>query len=345
MQQEVSAKTKTLRPHVKSHKCSKIAKMQVEAGAVGVAVAKVSEAIPLLKEDINNILITSPVVTEIKLDKLRWCLQKSNDIAIVVDDIKNAVALNTLAKDQNKILNVLIDIDPGIGRTGILYNDVISFYNELIKLKHISVKGIQCYAGNLQHIYDFEERKRQSKAAMQKAAECLAALQTIDKNRLTLTGSGTGTYEIDLESPAVTEVQPGSYTIMDSEYFSIQSNNNDEHDNKFKPAMRLLTTIISANKSTHVTCDAGWKALYEVSTPPLVIQPAGYCYSWGGFGDEHGKITLAKNIEQSLPKVGDVLELVVAHCDPTVNMFDNFYVIDDEKVIDEWPIDLRGKSQ
>lgn len=76
-----------------------------------------------------------------------------------------------------------------------------------------------------------------------------------------------------------------------------------------------------------------------------MIQPTGYCYSWGGFGDEHGKITLAKNIEQPLPKVGDVLELVVAHCDPTVNMFDNFYVIDSGNVIDEWPIDLRGKSQ
>ena len=108
----------------------------------------------------------------------------------------------------------------------------------------------------------------------------------------------------------------------------------------FKPAMTLITTVISANHQSHVTVDAGLKSLYKDPTFPKIINPGGLYYDWDLFGDEHGKVTGA-----TLPKVGDVIEMIVSHCDPTINLFDRFYVIENGHLIDEWPIDLRGKSQ
>jgi D-serine deaminase-like pyridoxal phosphate-dependent protein len=128
---------------------------------------------------------------------------------------------------------------------------------------------------------------------------------------------------------------------MDAEYYTIGSSENATHFKKFKPAMTLLTTVISVNHGDSVTCDAGWKALYQVPTKPIILHPEGCEYDW--FGDEHGKIT-AKH-QAALPSLEDKLELMVAHCDPTINMFDEFYVTENDIVTDIWPIDMRGKSQ
>lgn len=335
MQRQARAKNKNVRPHAKTHKCSQICKMQMDAGAIGICVTKVSEAKVLADKQISNILITSPVVTPQKIETLVYCLQKDPDLSVVVDSMDNVKALNAAAEQCQQPLNILIDIDPGIGRTGIAYDDVLAFAKSLQAFKHLKLSGIQCYAGNLQHIVDFDERKSESLSAMEKAAECVRQLKVANTPCDILTGSGTGTYAIDLDIPEVTEIQPGSYTVMDSEYYDVGI--------RFEPAMKLLTTIISANRKTHVTCDAGWKSLYQVPTKPIVLSPPGLNYDWGGFGDEHGKITADNNGQ--LPAVGTVLELMVAHCDPTINLFDQFYIVKNNEVIDTWPIDLRGKSQ
>lgn len=343
LQQEVNQKHKSLRPHVKTHKCSEICKLQITAGAAGIAAAKVSEAMVLAKQGFKNTLITSPVVTELKIKNLITCLQQDPELTVIVDNLENAYALNAAAQEFNLHLRVLIDLDPGVGRTGIAPHHVLSFAKELQKFKHLTLAGIQCYAGNLQHISDYQQRRAASTLIMQKAGECMKQLLAAGLPCKILTGSGTGTYDIDLQIPEVTEVQPGSYTVMDHEYYSIGSENHPTHYDKYLPAMTLLTSIISVNHDTHVTCDAGWKALYATATKPKVLHPHGYAYDWGGFGDEHGKITAIDNIE--LPKLGDRLELMVAHCDPTINMFDVFYVVENDMVVDIWPIDMRGKSQ
>ncbi|MCB1828553.1 MAG: alanine racemase, partial [Coxiellaceae bacterium] len=254
---------------------------------------------------------------------------------VVIDNFENAKALNDAAKACQKTLTVLIDIDPGIGRTGIPYEQVLNFAKALSDLPHLKFSGIQCYAGNLQHIPNYKTREEASLEAMQKAAACLRELNQANIPCDILTGSGTGTYAIDLDVPEITEIQPGSYAVMDTEYYEIGL--------RFKPAMTLLTTIISANHKDHVTCDAGWKALYQVPTKPTVLDPQNLEYDWGGFGDEHGKIRTKQGGQ--LPKLGSLLTLMVAHCDPTINLFDQFYIMRNNEVIDIWPIDLRGKSQ
>jgi D-serine deaminase-like pyridoxal phosphate-dependent protein len=123
---------------------------------------------------------------------------------------------------------------------------------------------------------------------------------------------------------------------MDQEYSDIEYK-----ESKFLPAMTMLTTVISANHDTHVTVDAGTKALYKVATKPYIISHPGLAYDWDYFGDEHGKV-FPTNVHNLLPKLGEQVELLVAHCDPTINLFDHFYITENDIVIDRWDIDLRG---
>lgn len=334
---------KNVRPHAKTHKCSQISKLQIAAGAIGCSVTKVSEAKQLIDQGLRNILITSPVVTPLKIEALQYCLKHDPNVIVVIDNLENAIALDIAAKSNQQTLKILVDIDPGVHRTGIADDEVANLVSKILQLKNLNFLGIQCYAGNVQHIPSYHERKQATLTVMQKAAQCLKRLQAMNIPSPIFTGSGTGTFDMDMTIPELTEIQPGSYTVMDSEYYTMGSQHHDDRYDTFKCAMRLLTTVISANHTSHVTCDAGWKALYQVPTPPIVIKPLGLFYQWGGFGDEHGKITATSSA--LLPKLGEVIEIMVAHCDPTINLFDEFYIVENGIVTDIWPIDCRGKSQ
>lgn len=337
MQEFAKAKKILVRPHAKTHKCSRIVKLQLEHGAVGVCVAKVSEAYELVKDGVTGILITSPIVTENKIAILLKVLELAPDTMLVVDNIDNATLLNSIMSTHNQILNILLDIDSGQLRTGVLPDKAVEIATQINKLSHLNFRGIQCYAGHIQHIKNLEERKTQSTMILQRAGKIKQKLLQSGIPCHMQTGSGTGTFFIDAEIEAVTEIQPGSYTVMDKEYLDI-----DYAEGAFEQAMTMLTTVISTNHNTHVTVDAGTKAIYVADTKPQVQKPEGLNYDWV-FGDEHGKITASEGMK--LPRLGEVLEVVVAHCDPTINLFDRFFITKNDIVIDCWKINLRGKTQ
>ncbi|MCC2626144.1 MAG: metal-activated pyridoxal enzyme [Burkholderiales bacterium] len=338
MQEFAEAKGIGVRPHAKTHKCSKIAQLQLEAGSIGICVTKVSEAYELAKNKIKGILITSPIVSLNKMQILVKVLKLAPDTMLIIDNLVNAQTINELLARHDLKLNVLLDIDGGIGRTGVVFTEVIEIAKQLNKFSNLCLKGIQCYAGHIQHIADIRLRTKASKEILQKAGAIKQDLVDAGIECSIQTGSGTGTFSIDANIPTVSEIQPGSYTVMDQEYSNIEF-----ADNKFLPAMTMLTTVISTNQSTHVTVDAGTKAMYKVDTKPTIINQQNLIYDWDGFGDEHGKVMVINN--GKLPKLGDVLELVVGHCDPTINLFDKFYITENDIVIDCWEIDLRGKCQ
>lgn len=333
---------KKLRPHCKTHKCSKIAELQLEAGAEGLCVAKVSEAEKLIEKGITQILITSPVVTEQKIENLFKCLSTAQELAVVVDNADNVKTLNSKALAAGKKLNVFIDVNPGLGRTGVSYGNALEFGRFTSSLEGLSLQGVQCYAGNLQHIKSYSERSERSLSCMRRAAEIFKQLSRETDTVRYLTGTGTGTHDIDIQIKEVTDIQVGSYTVMDTEYMEIGSARDPEKFTDFKPALTLLSSVISVNQPDTVTIDAGLKAVYFTPhAPSRIINPkAGinWLYSW--FGDEHGKITIERPEEK--PSLADVVELTVSHCDPTINLYDNFYITQNGKVIDCWEIDLRG---
>jgi D-serine deaminase-like pyridoxal phosphate-dependent protein len=341
MQAHVVGYGKKLRPHAKTHKCSRIAKMQMEAGAVGICVAKVSEAEVLVRSGMKGTLITSPIVSDYKIARLMDCLSLDPELMVVVDNPANAQKLDDEAKRRGLRLNVLVDLDPGMGRTGVHFKDGLAMARSIHSLPGLRLRGIQCYAGHVQHIASFEERLRTSLGWMGEAADVSRQFREKGLACEIFTGAGTGTCEIDCRIPELTDLQAGSYTMMDAEYLSIGSSEDPLHFRKFSPALTLLTSVINTNHADHVTVDAGLKALYHDGATPYVLNPPTPEIEYKWRGDEHGQIDFPTGSARF--ELGDVLELVVSHCDPTVNLFDALYVTRNEIVTDIWPVDMRGK--
>jgi len=260
-----------------------------------------------------------------------------------VDNAGNAGKLNKAAEKRGLKLNVLVDLDPGMGRTGVPFSEGVAMGQLIANLPSLRLRGVQCYAGHVQHISSFEERCRASLSWMEQAAEVVRQFRQNGLPCDFFTGAGTGTYEIDCRIPELTDLQVGSYTMMDAEYLTIGSSQDPSRFNKFPPALTLLTTVISVNRPDFVTVDAGLKALYHHGGTPYVLNTTGSGFQYEWFGDEQGRIVIPNSSTKL--SLGEVLELVVSHCDPTVNLFDVLHVTRNEIVIDIWPIDLRGKCQ
>lgn len=335
MQEFAKTKGKQVRPHAKTHKCPNICKLQLDYGSIGISITKPTEALELTKAGIKNLLITSPIVTDKKLKTLAGILKLSPETIVVTDSLENIQQLDILGKQLQQQINILIDIDAGISRTGVDFTNALELATITHEKKHLQMKGIQCYAGHLQHIKDMQQRVIATERLLNRASQLKSQIeQATGLSNLIQSGSGTGTFEIDCNIDGVTEIQPGSYTVMDKEYYDI------DKTITFRAAMTLLTTVISANTKTHVTVDAGTKAIYKEITLPQIISHPNLKYDWDGFGDEHGKVT-----GSNLPRVGEVVEMIVPHCDPTINLYDKFYVTENDIVIDIWNITLRGKIQ
>jgi D-serine deaminase-like pyridoxal phosphate-dependent protein len=333
---------KNLRPHAKTHKCSSLAKKQIEAGAIGVCAAKVSEAEALVKAGLEGILVTGPVATDHKIKRLVDILAVSPSLMTVVDHRDGIAILDAELRKKALSMDVLIDVDVGLHRTGVRPADAYQLAEEILSCENLRLRGIQAYAGQVQHIQVYEARKIASHKCLEEAAAVFRKLQGDIETCTIFSTSGTGTFDIDMAVSEVTELQVGSYACMDAEYLAIGSAENDAQFEAFAPALRLLTTVVSANQKGFVTVDAGLKTLYKDGGAPQVLGEghSGMAYEW--FGDEYGLITCPG--PDTLP-VGTVLELVTSHCDPTINLFDRFYLVRGIAVEGVWPIDLRGCSQ
>jgi D-serine deaminase-like pyridoxal phosphate-dependent protein len=334
---------KSLRPHAKTHKCSSLARMQIEAGAIGVCAAKLSEAEALVKAGLDDILITGPVVTPYKVERLVGLLGRSPSLKVVLDHPDNVELLNQKLGDRGLSMGVFLDIDVGLHRTGVRPSGALALAEKIVASRNLRLLGVQAYAGQAQHIPSYASRRDASLKCLQDAVNIFRKLRASVPTCTALSTSGTGTFDIDLEIEEVSELQVGSYVLMDTEYLDIGSASNLAHFETFEPALRLLTTVISASHKDFVTVDAGLKSLYKDGGIPRLAgpAPAGLEYAW--FGDEYGMIKASG--DSPLPMPGIVLELLVSHCDPTVNLFDIYHLIRGDQVVGNWPIDLRGCSQ
>jgi len=334
MQTHITQHQIDYRPHCKTHKSTQLAKLQLEHGAIGLSVTTFAEAQVLVNHDIDGILITSPVTAKPRLRGLPSLLKKSPSLMLVVDNIDNILELNDIGQAIGQKINVLLDIDAGIGRTGVKPKLALEYGQLIDSQSFLELCGIQCYAGHLQHIHDYSKRKALSLQVMENASQLIKQFRAHHLPCPILTGSGTGTFDIDIEASEVTEIQPGSYVVMDVEYQEI------EGLYCFKPAMTLFTTVISRHGDEHVTVDAGTKSIYfNTQHQPKIISHPALIYDWAGFGDEHGKVTSTN--PELLPVVGDVLEFIVPHCDPTINLYKELYVLENDIVIDIWNINMR----
>jgi len=342
MQESVSGAVKELRPHAKTHKCSTIAQLQLDAGAVGVCTAKLAEAEVLARRGVERILITGPVVLPLKGERLLNLVEGCGSLMLVLDDLEQASLLSSLCRERGVRVDVLLDVDPGLGRTGVDPSSAKDMGMRLADMPGLHLRGVQAYAGQVQHISPYEERRNGPLACMNRAQEVFRALRTAGLEVDVFTGGGTGTFDIDTGVKDLTDLQAGSYVLMDAEYRAIGSALDRHRFILFEPALTMLTSVTSCNQEGWVTVDAGLKSLYRDGPQPQILYPEDRPYAYDWFGDEYGKISFEG--ERGTLRHGSVFELIVSHCDPTVNLFDRFHVVENERVVDVWPIDLRGMS-
>src|SRR5205814_405801 len=155
--------------------------------------------------------------------------------------------LNEAAQEVQATVNVLIDIDVGDRRTGILPGEpALALARQVAKSKHLRLRGIQAYAGHASHVVGFTQRERISREAMQKAVDTRNLLSRAGLNVEILSGGSTGTYNIDSALRGITELQVGSYVFMDVDYRRIGGRDDQEVYSDFQPSLTVLTTVVSA---------------------------------------------------------------------------------------------------
>jgi D-serine deaminase-like pyridoxal phosphate-dependent protein len=329
------------RPHAKTHKSAAIAKYQLANGSIGVCCAKLSEAETLAAKGIDRIMMTTANLSASKIRRA-MALKKSNPAFIqAVDEEQNARALSDAAKAAGVVADVVIDVAVGT-RSGIPPGDGAVALGQLItKLPNLRLRGMLSYDGGVQHAAGFAARKERALKAIQPNVETFEAMKKAGLNMEIFSGGGTGTYNIMHLVPGFSDIQVGSYVFNDMQYLAIGNERGPVFDD-FAASLTVLTTVMNNRFPNRLTTDAGTKAL-TLNTPRAgVIGEPGMDYA--ATSDEFGSISFTTPPSKPY-KIGDKLEVIVPHCDPVVNEFDQMYGIRGDRVEVIWTIDARGKSQ
>jgi D-serine deaminase-like pyridoxal phosphate-dependent protein len=334
-----------LRPHAKTHKSAEIARRQIAAGALGICCAKLGEAEALVDADptIDGVLLTSPLVSEGSIARLVALARRVPRLMAVADHPQPVDAIGAAAAEAGVRLNLLVDLDMGLHRTGIADRQAaVALARRIAEHPALGFAGVQAYAGHLQHLGDYESRRAMSLAALDEVRGTLEALAEARLPAPIVTGSGTGTFAIDVEAGVFTELQCGSYLFMDVEYDAVGQK--DGGGQLFAPALFVEATVISANAPAFVTIDSGLKAFATEGPKPKVVAGAPDGASFFFMGDEHGAVAAAAD-DPARPPLGNRVVLQAPHCDPTVNLYDRYHVVRGDTLVAIWPIEARGRSQ
>ncbi len=318
-----------LRPHTKTHKCPVLAHKQLRAGARGVTCAKLGEAEVMAQAGISDILIANQIVGRQKIARLAN-LARHCDIMVAVETPDNAAELSSAAKAVGATIRVLIEVDVGMHRCGVRSPEAaVSLARALVKNPGLKFEGIMGYEGHVVMMPDFEDRE---KACLDSMQTLMGAKEAIEKDGIVVgivSAGGTGTYNIAGAYPGVTEIQGGSYIVMDSKYRSVLQD--------FECALTLLTTVTSRPDKETAIIDAGMKTMtFEFGVPELLNRPGAEI---SFLSEEHGHLFL----QDADPAVGEKLELIPSHCCTTINLHDRYYACRGDRLEAVWPIAARGK--
>ncbi|MEP6715789.1 MAG: alanine racemase [Terriglobia bacterium] len=304
---------KKLRPHAKAHKCVEIAKRQIAAGAAGVCVATVAEAELMAAGGIRELLLTSPLVDPAKMTRIAM-----TGAMVAVDHVQQAEWYQQAALAADVQIGMLVDLDVGDHRTGAATLDqALDIALKIDQASHLWLRGVQAYSVRGSHGGDSSE-------TFTIAARARDLMASHGLHTDIVSGGSTGTWNIDLNLPGITELQAGSYALMDLAYRDIGV--------EFRNALTVLATVVSANHAGFVTVDAGFKA-FSTDRPfgPEPVGLEGAAYRWGG--DEFGYVDGAAKL-----RLGSRVEFIPPHCDPTVNLYNEIYACRGNIVEEVWPV-------
>lgn len=317
-----------LRPHIKGQKCIELAKMQVEAGAIGVCTATVWEAVVMSGAGIADVLVANQVVGRQKIKTLAAAAKKGR-ITVAVDDPRNCDELDAAARAAGSKLEAIIEVDVGMGRGGVRsVPQAVALAQHLSKLKNLRFRGLQGYEGHCMMEPDRAARIVKAQKARDDVGAVIEALKKAGFACEIVSGGGTGTYEFTAADPRFTELQAGSYLLMDMFHGKLVEG--------FEHALSVLTTVVIEQGKTRVL-DCGSKSIcVDEAGVPMKLYPF---YKARDFHEEHALFDVDDRCQL---KLGDTVELIPGYSPSTVNMYDAYHVVEGGVVTDIWPVIPRG---
>jgi D-serine deaminase-like pyridoxal phosphate-dependent protein len=331
----LAGKRVKVRPHAKSHKCPKIALVQMARGAVGVCCQKVSEAEAMVEGGVPDVLIANEVVGSPKLGRLAALAGRAR-VAVCADDASNVAALDAAARAVGVRLDVLVEVNVGANRCGVEPGEpAAALAKRIASCGNLRFAGLQAYQGAAQHLRQVGERRAAIEQAIARVKASVAAIELAGMKCERVTGAGTGTYVFEAVSGIYDEIQPGSYIFMDVDYG--RNEWTESGIPRFEHSLFVWTTVMSRAAPERAVVDAGLKASSVDSGMPRVADLEGAEYLKAS--DEHGVLALQSGVRIA---VGDKLRLIPGHCDPTVNLYDQYVCVRRGVVEDIWPITARG---
>lgn len=341
-----------LRSHGKMHKCSTLGRLQVETGAVGLCCQTIGEAEAFARGGIGDLLVSAPLPIWGAPRLAAIARETGARISAVCDSAAQIERLGAAAVGAGVELGCLVDVNIGMHRVGCTPDEALALARIISATRGLRYDGIQAYFGHLQHMPDGRAEANAKGTTRLKTLVDRLALEGLAPPQVT--GGGSGTYALDIANGVFTELQCGSYALMDAEYGDCGGPNGDW---PFKPALFIAASVVSAKHKSHVTIDVGLKAS-TVDVSPRIIGGAAPGSRWRSLGDEHGAVIhpdARPDVDLTdsdpwilwptdAPQEGDTVWLQPGHCDPTINLYDAFFVTNDAGGLDRWPIDARRIS-
>jgi D-serine deaminase-like pyridoxal phosphate-dependent protein len=324
-----------VRPHLKTAKSPEVVRLLLAAGAVGVCVAKVSEAEVMVAAGVEDVLITTEIAGPVKVQRLARMVsgRPTARVRIVVDSFDGASAIDAALPVP---LETLIDVNVGQNRCGVAPEDALALADRIKGLERLRLIGLQGYEGHVQHVRDPDERRRLCDASMGRLAQAADQLRAAGHAVDVVTTGGTGSAEFCAAHEAVTEVQPGSFAFMDADYL-------DTGGLPYASSLVAVATVLSRPAADRAVIDAGLKTLSNDSGPARLVGAPGWRYQPAG--DEHGVLTRVGEADARELRIGDRVTLIPSHIDPTINLHDVMYAHRGGAVEAVWPVAARGKVQ
>jgi D-serine deaminase-like pyridoxal phosphate-dependent protein len=315
-----------LRPHVKAHKSPDLALRQMAAGALGISSATIWEAVVMADAGLTDIFLVNQIVDP---DKIRVAvrLARQTTFRVAIDGSENAHAWSVAAADPSATIGVMVEVDTGMHRSGVTSVDAaVALAREVSTLAGLRLDGLTGYEGHCALTPDDEERRTKQRAAMDILVEVADAIVEAGVPVPILSAGGTATWGWTAAHPRINEIQAGTYVLMDSEYAAMAP--------EFEHALTTQATVIS-RAGSRVVLDAGSKSIGEGMQARIV----GSSLAPARFDEEHG--IFDASVGSSL-RVGDKVSVVPGYAPATVNLFDAYHVVEDDRVVDIWPIIPRG---
>jgi D-serine deaminase-like pyridoxal phosphate-dependent protein len=318
-----------LRPHFKNHKCVTLAKRQLAAGAVGLTCAKLGEAEVLVEHGVDNVLIANQVVGGPKMARLARIASQAH-VTVAIDHWEQAAAISAAATVAETTIHVLIEVDIGMGRCGVLPGSpAVDLARQVVRLPGLHFAGLQAYEGHVVNVLDRTERAGRARAAMQMAIDTRGQLDAAGLPVACLSGCSSATYDSSGILDGVDEVQSGTYATMDRQYQRLVP--------EFELALSLLVRVISRPDVERAVLDVGVKgAGGEFGVPAIA-----------GYPEVEIPFFLAEEhvVVRHVPDwpIGQLLRLIPSHACTTCNLHRELIVHEVGRVVDIWPIEASGK--